>query len=127
MNIQKIKSDLVMEELFFPECTVSRAATIASEHIDVDVNKKIVQTDAIRFEVTVTVDITKASSDLNVHVVAKATFLFDAADQTLVKQVIETNTVAIMFPFIRSQVSLLTTQPGLTPIVLPPINTARFN
>ena len=32
------------------------------------------------------------------------------------------NTVAIMFPFIRSQVSILTTQPGMIPIVMPPIN-----
>ena len=32
----------------------------------------------------------------------------------------------IMFPFIRSQVTLLTTQPGMTPIVLPPINTTKF-
>jgi preprotein translocase subunit SecB len=31
-----------------------------------------------------------------------------------------------MFPFIRSQVTLLTTQPGMTPIVLPPINTAKY-
>ena len=38
----------------------------------------------------------------------------------------EEYTVAIMFPFIRSQITLLTTQPGMTPIVLPPINTTKF-
>ena len=37
-------------------------------------------------------------------------------------QILRTNTVAIMFPFVRSQVSLLTTQPGMTPILLQPIN-----
>ena len=36
------------------------------------------------------------------------------------------NTVAIKFPFIRSQVTLLTSQPGMTPIVLPAINTQKF-
>ena len=30
--------------------------------------------------------------------------------------------ISIIFPFIRSQVSLLTTQPGITPIMIPPIN-----
>ena len=40
--------------------------------------------------------------------------------------IIKKNTVAIMFPFVRSQISLLTTQPDMVPIVLPPINTAKF-
>ena len=32
------------------------------------------------------------------------------------------NAVAIMYPYIRSQVTILTAQPGLLPIVLPPLN-----
>jgi preprotein translocase subunit SecB len=32
------------------------------------------------------------------------------------------NAIAIMFPYIRSQVTLLTAQPGMKPIVLPPLN-----
>ena len=32
------------------------------------------------------------------------------------------NTLAILFPYIRSQISLVTAQPGLVPIVLPPMN-----
>lgn len=40
--------------------------------------------------------------------------------------IINANTVAIMFPFIRSQVTLLTSQPGMTPIVLSAINTQKF-
>lgn len=34
----------------------------------------------------------------------------------------EKNAIAIMFPYIRSQITLLTSQPNLKPIVLPPIN-----
>ena len=40
--------------------------------------------------------------------------------------IINTNTVAIMFPFIRSQVTLLTSQPGMIPIILPAINTQKL-
>lgn len=43
-------------------------------------------------------------------------------DQDVYDQLIKTNTVAIMFPYIRSQVSLLTTQPGIQPIMIPPMN-----
>lgn len=32
------------------------------------------------------------------------------------------NTVAILFPYLRSQISLITTQPDMPPITLPPIN-----
>lgn len=32
------------------------------------------------------------------------------------------NTLAILFPYLRSQVSIVTAQPNLTPIILPPMN-----
>jgi preprotein translocase subunit SecB len=34
------------------------------------------------------------------------------------------NTVAIMFPYIRAQITLLTSQPGIAPFYMPPINIA---
>ena len=40
----------------------------------------------------------------------------------LADEILKKNTVAIMFPFIRSQVSLLTTQPGMAPVLLQPID-----
>ena len=43
-------------------------------------------------------------------------------DEATYEHLIKANTVAIIFPFIRSQVSLLTTQPGMTPVIIPPIN-----
>lgn len=63
---------------------------------------------------------------MNVKVIASAKFSMDNDDIDLVRSIMDTNAVAIMFPFVRSQVSLLTTQPGMTPVVLPPINTAKF-
>ena len=66
------------------------------------------------------------SEDLSVNVIANAKFLFEADSYEREKTIIEKNTIAIMFPFVRSQVSLLTTQPNMVPIVLPPINTAKF-
>ena len=43
-------------------------------------------------------------------------------DDATYEHLIKANTVAIIFPFIRSQVSLLTTQPGMMPVMIPPIN-----
>lgn len=36
--------------------------------------------------------------------------------------ILEKNTIAIMFPYIRSYISSITTQPGMSPIVLPAMN-----
>lgn len=40
--------------------------------------------------------------------------------------IIQQNAVAIVMPYIRSEVSLLTAQPGLDPVVLPPFNIAEM-
>lgn len=34
----------------------------------------------------------------------------------------QNNAVAIMFPYLRSQVTLLTSQPGMSPIIIPALN-----
>jgi len=64
--------------------------------------------------------------DINMRLVANATFIFEADDYSCEESVIDTNTVAIMFPFVRSQITLMTSQPGMAPIVLPPINTRNL-
>ena len=56
------------------------------------------------------------SFDLNVTLVGQ--FVLDAGMVDKLKA----NAVAVMFPYLRSQVTLLTTQPNILPIVLPTIN-----
>mgnify|MGYP001084591257 FL=1 len=126
MDINKMKSDLKMENFHFVECSITRNSVIENGSLSFDLKKEISELANGSYNVTLTLTITKEQDDLNVKVVASALFFMDNSDVELVRSIMETNTVAIMFPFIRSQVSLLTTQPGLTPIVLPPINTAKF-
>lgn len=54
--------------------------------------------------------------DLNVEAVG----VFGVSEKEL--EQLKPNAVAIMFPFLRSQISLLTTQPEMIPVVLPAIN-----
>lgn len=42
------------------------------------------------------------------------------------KTIIQQNAVAIVFPYIRSQISLLTAQPEVEPVVLPAMNIAQM-
>lgn len=39
---------------------------------------------------------------------------------------IQQNAIAIVFPYIRSQISLLTAQPEVDPVILPPMNIAQW-
>ena len=51
------------------------------------------------------------------------TFASDAVlDEDTKKNLIQKNSVAIMMPYVRSQLTLLTSQPGVDPIVMPPLN-----
>lgn len=127
MNIDHIKSDLKMRNLHFPECSVKRQMRIVDEHLDIDVSRVIEKHTDSEYVVTLKTSVTKAARDLEVCVIARALFSVDCSDSELVSELLRTNSVAIMFPFVRSQISLLTTQPGLSPVVLPPINTARLS
>ena len=45
----------------------------------------------------------------------KRVYLYDSEES-------RKNTIAILFPYVRSYISIITTQPGMTPIVLPAMN-----
>lgn len=126
MDINKMQSDLKMENFHFVECSVARSAFIENGPLSFNLRKDINQLDDGSYIVVLTLIISKETADLNVKVVAAAKFTMDSENTELVKSIMDTNAVAIMFPFVRSQVSLLTTQPGMTPIIIPPINTAKF-
>ena len=126
MNLNNIKSELRMKNLFFPKCSITRESNIKNEELQIDIKREIEEKSKSEYCVTVKLHIDKESKDLDVYIEAKADFLIENDDIDFVKGIINTNTVAIMFPFIRSQVSLITTQPNMNPIILPPINTTKI-
>lgn len=58
------------------------------------------------------------------HVYVKGRAIFYASQEIM--EMLEKNAIAIMFPYIRSYISLITTQPGMDPIVLPVMNIAAM-
>ena len=124
MEISKMKSDLRMDNFYFSECSVERSCKVENGEYKADLQRDILKTEEHQFDVKLKLTIEK--EDLSVVVVAHAHFVYEAAEYEMEESIIKTNAVAIMFPFMRSQVTLLTTQPGMSPIVLPPINTKKF-
>ena len=124
MNLSKMKSNLKMNNLYFSSCSVERACKVENGECKADLQRNITKTDEHEYDVELVLSVQK--SDLSVSIIAKAHFEYEAETYEMEENIVKTNTVAIMLPFIRSQVTLLTTQPGMTPIVLPPINTTKF-
>jgi len=124
MNINQLRSNLKMDNFYFKNYSFCRDNKIKDGEYTIDIKKKISKQQEHVFEVEIIISVNK--EDLKMDLVAIATFTFDSNDYSNEESIIETNTVAIMFPFIRSQVTLMTSQPGMSPIVLPPINTSKF-
>lgn len=70
------------------------------------------------YEITLNTNVSDEDENIYVNVKGKAIFHTQQKDQ----DILEKNTIAIMFPYIRSYISIITTQPGMVPIVLPAMN-----
>ena len=122
MDIKDMRSSLQMKDFYFSRFSFARDKVIKDGELNVDLQKNIISKGDHEYNIILTTTIEK--DDMNIELVAEAQFLYESDDYS--KEVINTNTVAIMFPFIRSQVTLLTSQPGMVPIILPAINTHKL-
>lgn len=80
--------------------------------------------DDSKIKVTIDTSVSDKGGELVLELQAVGIFNIEKenTEKSIYEHLVQVNTVAIMFPFIRSQISLLTTQPGIKPIMLPPIN-----
>lgn len=127
MDIEKMKSDLIMRNLYFSQCSFSRALIIKDAKLKMSLSSEITKVSEHIYLVEVNF-IAKDGTQFDLSITANAEFEYesDRKDANLEEKIISQNTIAIMFPFIRSQVSLITTQPHLQPLIIPPINVSKF-
>lgn len=114
-----------MKNFYFSKYNFSRNSVITDGEYNIDIQKKIDRVDEHIYTVSLRTVISK--DDMKLEIQADAEFTYCSDDYENEEAIINANTIAIMFPFVRSQVTLLTSQPGMAPIVLPPINTRKFN
>jgi len=112
-----------MENLYFDKTVAKRNDGYKIEKLGIEVeNNKM---DDFKYCVKLTVK--TANKDIFVEVVLVGEFTLDSSVPKEIEEIlIERNTIAIMFPYRRSQISLLSTQPGVEPIVIPPINVNKL-
>lgn len=118
INIKEdLKSELILNHVYFSEIHFERQQNISSKgKVDIKfISDKIVNGDVM----TVTLSTDLHFKDLfSIHLNLVGEFTCKGSDVVS----FYTNAVAILFPFIRSQISILTSQPDFQPIVIPALN-----
>ncbi|MBQ1916307.1 MAG: protein-export chaperone SecB [Lachnospiraceae bacterium] len=91
---------------------------ISDLELNLSVDKSVEKRKINTYRVTLVTNVYDNNENLRVSVTALSIFETDHEN----KYLIESNAIAIIFPYVRSYITSLTTQPGMEPIVIPPIN-----
>lgn len=120
MNVEtKYASPLKLKNLMITEGSVKRKEdSLEDIELGIQVNRDIENISENEYKITLELTVSDANEQITVYV--KGVALFETKQENMV--LIEKNTIAIMFPYLRSYISMLTTQPGMMPIVLPAMN-----
>ena len=126
MSENNSMSILRLERLAFERIDYSRDILTDKKPSDYEMNfNREISTrdDKQHFKVSLTANLwDKDSRSINLTVKLSGFFFCDCEDEELKKELVQYNTLAIMFPYIRSQVSLISTQPDMPPIIIPAVN-----
>lgn len=123
---EKIESVLRLERMAFEEIRFNRdtAIPLTNAEYEMNFNRNVgISEDRKHFAVKLTLNLwSKIPNQFQITVSLIGYFFCECEDENLRESLIKYNTLSILFPYIRSQVSLITAQPDITPIVLPPVN-----
>ncbi len=129
MDVKEIKSVLEMKDLYFSKFMVENNRESGADlktMVDVSYNISGNFDDQNRDKCRVQIDLNVTTPDERFSLFLQTVGCFEIANKAMDEQtknfLLKRNTISIMFPFIRSQVALMTTQPGMQPIMLDPID-----
>lgn len=125
------ESVLKMDKLFFDKIDFKRKiiSTTPIEEYKYNFERNISAADDDHFVVSLLCNIKSADEHESLTLSVRITGWFECQteNEEEKKILIQQNAIAIMFPYLRSQIILITTQPDMPPIQLPIINvTALF-
>ena len=120
MNIvNKYESPLVLKGIEITEASFKKQTTDVNDlELRLDVGREVKSIEHNTYEVIWETTISEKDDMLSVYVKTRGVFYTEQENLDM----IDRNTIAIMFPYVRSYISLLSTQPGMQPIVLPAMN-----
>lgn len=118
--IKSSESVLKLKKIYFNELNFSRK-DVEKNNIDVFIERK--QFSNSEYEITLNLIISNSEEKYQVNVSIVGIFEFsEDLDEVTKNIIVEKNTISILFPYLRSQVTLLTSQPDIKPMIIPPLN-----
>lgn len=115
----KYLSPLILEEIFVLESNFKRTEeSLVDLELGLKIDREIIKLSIDEYKIVLNTQVSDDEEKMVVFVKCCAKFKTSQEN----KELIERNAVAIMFPYIRSYISTITTQPGMAPIVLPAMN-----
>lgn len=113
-------SILKLNGIHFNELSFKRRDSTNSVIDDCELTRKIVDIDVDNFTVELNFKLSTSIFEMSISLEGK--FNIVCEDALMKERLKKNNTISILFPYIRSEVTLLTSQPEMTPVIIPPIN-----
>jgi preprotein translocase subunit SecB len=122
---QKSESALIAKKIFVEKMNFQRNQ-IASGVIRLtqsSIGKNIDKLDEKEYKCSLTLKMSDEEETVDLEIVISGIFEFQSELNADQKEIIITkNTMSILFPYLRAQVTLMTAQPDIEPVVIPAIN-----
>lgn len=119
----KYESPLKLKGINIVESNLKKEENISGElSLNLSIDRKVSKIGENNYKLFLNIKLNDSDNKLVVEV--KSISLFELEIDNI--DLIEKNGVAIIFPYLRSYLTLLTTQPGMPPIVLPAINVIKL-
>lgn len=113
-------SILKLNGIHFNELSFKRRDSTDSVIDDCELTRKIVDIDVDNFTVELNFKLSTSIFEMSISLEGKFNIVCENA--LMKERLKKNNTISILFPYIRSEVTLLTSQPEMTPVIIPPIN-----
>lgn len=123
MKLKKVLSTMQMKEIYIQRSAFERNnSKISGKSLEIEFERGRKQLEDSLFQVILNTHIHNTANEFSIDLSVVGIFDVSKVDASMCETLLDKNTYAILFPFVRSQVTLLTSQPGMQPIVLPAIN-----
>lgn len=130
MPNEQMQSVLNLERISFEKIEYSRNVNAGSIPKEFEMNftrQVLTSADGQHFRVSLTANVWSKDEDgFKLEITLVGFFSCDCEDENLKRELVNKNSIAILFPYLRSQISLVTTQPDMLPITLQPMNIAAM-
>lgn len=125
---KSIESELCLNKLVFEKILFVREGLASDNELGLEIQSGFFKNDDDIYKVVLTVNGRK-EAEYSFEVSLCGFFSFESdcnLNDEEKNSIISKNTIAIMMPYMRSEISLLTAQPGVECVVLPPVNTTKI-